>query len=298
MTEETPRQQPEPKSKRTPHIVGAVAALAVLAVLNLLGLGDILLNRFVTGFAVGFACYLVVALVVDEFDRLIGVLFDPKPAFADIAARPQHWWVPVVLVTVLVVVYIFAFTQRVGWERFMRQQLEASERAQQLPVEQRERILEQQLRFVPIFAHIQGALAPAIVALIVTGVFLFVFNILVGSELTFRPAFAVTCYAFLPSVISSGLAIGVMFVKDPADFDLQNPLATNVAALLDPASTPKWLLTLVGSFDLFVIWVLLLLATGYAAAARKLSWSRSFTGVVLTWGVFVGGRALVQWILS
>lgn len=116
---------------------------------------------------------------------------------------------------------------------------------------------------------------------------------LVGVLFDPKPAFAVACYAFLPSVISSVLAIAVMFLKDPADFDLQNPLATNVGAFLNPNTNPKWLVSLAGSFDLVVFWILLLLATGYAAAARKLSWSRALTWVILTWGVFVGGKTVV-----
>src|SRR3990167_6434826 len=100
-----------------------------------------------------------VAPPLGHFDRLAGVLFDPAPAFADVAARPAGWWLPLLLLTIITVGFIFAFTERVGWERFMRQQLEQSSRTQQMPVEQREEVLRQQLRFVPIFSHIQGALA-------------------------------------------------------------------------------------------------------------------------------------------
>jgi len=232
------------------------------------------------------------------FDRLIGVLFDPTPAFADLAARPTGWWLPLALLMVITVGFIFAFTQRVGWERFMRQQLESSPRVQQLSVEQREQALQQQLRFVPTVAHIQGALAWPVITLVVGGAFLFVFNILLGAQVVFRQAYAVVCYGCLPQAVGGLLAIVVMFLKDPADFDLQNPVATNLAAFLDPSATPKWLQALGGSLDLFSFWTLLLLATGFAAAGRKISWSKACTWVVASWVLWVAVKTGGAWIFS
>jgi len=58
-----------------------------------------------------------------EIGRLTGVLFEPSAAFADIAARPR-WWVPALLLIVLQIAYITAFSQRVGWQHYMRQKFE------------------------------------------------------------------------------------------------------------------------------------------------------------------------------
>ena len=233
-----------------------------------------------------------------HLDRLIGTLFDHKPAFADLAARPTGWWLPLLLLMVVTVGYIFAFTQRVGWERFMRQQMEQSPRVQQLSVEQREQALQRQLGFVPIVAPIQGAVAWPLITLVTGGAFLFIFNILLGAQLTFRLVYAVVCYGNLPNALGGLLAVVVMFIKDPADFDLQNPVASNLGAFLDPNTTPKWLVGAGSSVDLFSAWVVLLLATGFTAAARKISWSKSFTWVVVAWALWVVVKSGVTWIFS
>lgn len=235
---------------------------------------------------------------MSEFDRLVGVLFDPQPAFADIAARPGGWWVPLLLLVVLVVGFTFAFTQHVGWEHFMREQIEASPRTRDLSAEQKEQIIEQQLRFVPIFGYLGGALSWPVIALVVAGVFLFVFNVLLGSQLIFRPVFSITCYACLPFALHTILALVVLFLQDPADFDLQNPVASNLGAFLDPSSSPRWLVSLGSSIDLFTIWTLLLLATGFSVAVRKLSWSKAFTWVAATWGVWLVVKTGWVWIWS
>lgn len=234
---------------------------------------------------------------MSETDRLIGVLFDPKPAFADVAARPR-WWVPLILFAVLGVGFTYAFTQRVGWERFMRQQLESNTRIQQLSAEQREQLIGQQARFAPIFGYVGGVLAWPVITLVSAGAFLFVFNVLLGSQLTFRSVFGVTCYGVLPHFLGGLLAVVVMFLKEPADFDLQNPLATNIGAFLDPNTAPPWLISLGSSIDIFTIWTLVLLATGFAVAARKLAWSKAFTWVVVTWGLWLVVKTGWVWIFS
>ena len=232
-----------------------------------------------------------------EFDRLTGVLFDPKATFPDIVARPQ-WWVPVVLLTVLTLVFLTAFHRLGGWPPFFRQQMERNERMQQLPADQRERILEQQLRIAPIFGYIQGTIGIAVFAVVLAGILLFVFNILAGQNLEFRKLFAVTCYSLLPLGISSVLALVVFLVKGPEEFDLQHPVATNVGAFLDPSQVPAWVVSVASSLDLISLWVVLLLATGIAAAGRKLSWGRALGWMLGAWAAWIVVKGLGSWIFS
>lgn len=235
---------------------------------------------------------------MSELDRLIGILFDPKPAFADIVARGGCWWLPLALLVALAIAITWAFTERVGWERFMREQIAASPRAQQLTPEQREQAIQQQLRFVPYFAAGGALLSWPVVTLIVAGCFLFVFNVIGGTEIEFRRAFDVTCYSMLPLVLPGLLALVLLFIKDPADFDLQNPVASNLGAFLDPSAVPAWLLSVARSADLFVIWVLLVLATGFSSAARRLAWAKAFRMVLVTWVVWLVVKGVWSWIWS
>lgn len=224
-----------------------------------------------------------------ELGRLTGVLFDPKPAFADIAARPVRWWVPLLLLSVLTVGFVLLFSQRVGWERFFRQQFAQNPQTREMPAEQREQIIRQQAAVtkwvVPIITPIQFG----VLTLVVAGAFLFVFNILAGSQLSFRQVFAVTSYSLLPFSIATVLAMGMMFVQAPEEFDLQNPVFSNPGVFFDPVESPV-LFALTKSIDVFVLWVLVLLATGFSAAGRRLPWGKALTWVVITWVVFVVGR--------
>lgn len=224
-----------------------------------------------------------------EVGRLTGVLFDPKPAFADIAARPVRWWVPLLLLSVITVGFVLLFSQRVGWERFFQQQFQQNPRTREMPAEQREQIIRQQTAVTKWVAPIITPIQLGVLTLVVAGAYLFVFNILAGSQLTFRQVFTVTSYSLLPFAIATVLAVAMLFVVAPEEFDLQNPVFSNLGVFFDAVESPV-LFALAKSIDVFVIWVLLLLATGFSAAGRRLSWGKAFTWVVIMWVVFVVGR--------
>jgi hypothetical protein len=223
---------------------------------------------------------------MSEFARLTGVVWSPGVAFRDVAARPR-WWPPLVLIILLSLAFNYMFNQRGGWEHFFRQQAETNTQMQKMPADQREQIMAQQLKFGPVMGYVGGVVGIPIVALMVGGVFLLVFKMFLGAELTFRQAFAIASYAMIPLIFSTAMSMAMLLLKDPSEFDLQYPALTNIGAFLDSVNTPKWLLSLATSIDAFTLWILALLATGFSAAARKISWSTAMACVVGTWSVYV-----------
>jgi hypothetical protein len=225
-----------------------------------------------------------------EAGRITGVFLDPKKAFADIAARPG-WIVPVVLLIVAYLVFMYCFTTHVGWEHSMRTAMETNTRVQQMDPQQRETVLQQQLKFAPIGAYVVGPIAIVVMALIIAGVLLLMVKMM-GASLSFKQMFGITTYAMLPGLISSILAIIVVFVKNPEDFNLQNPLAFNLGAFLEPPpNSAKALYSLATSIDLFSFWTILLLAVGISVAARKFPFSKALVAVLVPWVVLVLAKA-------
>ncbi len=86
------------------------------------------------------------------------------------------------------------------------------------------------------------------------------------------------------------LSIIVLFIKNPDDYDLRNPLAFNIGAFLNADTAPKWLMSLCTSLDVFSFWTMALIAIGLTVAARKLSFGKAFMGVLVPWGIFVLGK--------
>ena len=223
-----------------------------------------------------------------EAGRITGVFFDPKKAFADIAARPS-WIVPVVLMIVAALAFTYTYTTRIGWERYIRQTMENNPRVQNLPADQRETQIQTGAKFAPIFGYVGSLVFIPIAALVIGGVLLLVCKMMgAGGALNFKQMFGITAYAMLPGLLSSILAIIVMFIKNPDEFNLQNPLIFNLGALLEPPpNSGKFIYSLATSFDLFSFWTILLLATGISVAARKFTFAKALIAVVLSWAVYV-----------
>ncbi len=77
-----------------------------------------------------------------------------------------------------------------------------------------------------------------------------------------------------------------MAMKDDWNINPQEALQANPGLLLDKAETAKPLWALVTSFDLFSLWLMFLLASGFGVACRKTTGS-AFWGVALPWALII-----------
>jgi hypothetical protein len=233
---------------------------------------------------------------MSPFARITGVFFEPGKTFEDIGRRPT-WLLPLAIIVIAVLAFSLTYGQHVGWDQMMRQQLANSARAAQMTPEQREAAIAQGARFAPIFTYLTVILIP--LGYLITSAVLLGMTAMMSAGLRFKQVFAVVCYAGLPSVIMSILGIVVMFLKSPGDFNIQNPLAFNVGAFLDPAATSKFVYSLAMSIDLFSFWIIFLIATGLkGAAGRKLSFGGAMTAVVAPWAVYVLAKSAMAGLFS
>ena len=125
---------------------------------------------------------------------------------------------------------------------------------------------------------------------------------MMGIENTFNQILSVTVYSFLAvSIISAVVGTTLLFLKPVEEIDPQNPVSSNVAALLTMAGVkglPKFVKGLLSFVDVFYIWKVALLGIGYAAVSRNLKSSTAMTyvgiGAVLVavvgaaWGALFG----------
>jgi hypothetical protein len=221
------------------------------------------------------------------FSRLAGVFFEPSKTFADIARRPT-WIVPLLLTIVASLGLMTIFGHRIGWDRLVRQKIETSSRAQQIPPEQKEQVIATQARIANMVAYAGAVVATPITYLLIAAIFTALVAGIMSVPVRFKQVLAVVAFASLPNILSMLLTYIVMFLKNPADFDLQNPLMFNVGAWMDPEHSSKFLLSVATSIDLFSFWVMLLMATGIkAAAGKRLSFGGALFVVVLPWAVYV-----------
>ena len=234
---------------------------------------------------------------ISPFGRVIGVLFSPGKTFEDIVRKPS-WLLPVVIVTALSIVSTFAFARRVNWREVVGQQIEKSPRASQLSAEQKEQQVEAGAKFAPIITEVAGVCAPTLLVLVIGLVMWGAYSLLGGASTNFSTALGITSHSFLPGIVSTPLFLLILYLKDPSTIDVENPMATNIAALLAEDSA-KWLVALGKSFDIFTFWTLILLAIGFAATSpKKLKGAKPYVIAFGVWAAFVVVRVGIAFILS
>jgi hypothetical protein len=226
-----------------------------------------------------------------EASRLTGVFFEPTKTFEDIAARPS-FVVPLILIMLFSIAYVTLVGQHIGWERTIRHQFEISPRAQQMPPEQREQAIAMQVKFASVGAYVFIVVGLPIAYAIWSGVLLGIVKGIMSAPVKFKQVFAAVVYGSLPSVLFTILAIAVMFMKNPDDFNMQNPLVFNPGAFLDPANGSKFVYSLASSLDLFMIWTLFLVGIGLkAAGGKRFSTGSAMTAVFLPWAIWILAKA-------
>jgi hypothetical protein len=234
---------------------------------------------------------------INHFGRIIGIFFSPKSTFADIVRKPT-WIVPVAILTFLSVLVCISINQRTNWRDFMSQQIEKSSRASQLSPEQKEQQIDAGAKYAPYATYIFGIPGAFVLVLIVALIMMGTYNLLAGANVNYTTSLGIVSHAFVPSIISSVLFLLILYLKAPGTVDLENPVATNIAAFL-PEESAKWLAKLCMSIDIFSFWTLVLIAMGFAAAnSKKLNGSRAYTIAFTVWATFVVIRVAWAFIFS
>jgi len=200
-------------------------------------------------------------------------------------------WSWVLLTVLAAVAYIATYGQHVTWQRYMQHEMDtnpkAQERMAQVPADQRAQSMETGAKIAGIAAVASVVVITPLVPLIWGAIVLAIVNSM-SAGLKFKQVFSIMAYAGLPAIVKAALSIVVMFLKNPDDFNLRNPLAFNPAAFMDPVNGSKFLYSLGTSVDLFAIWIILLAATGVKmAAGKRLSFGSALTAVVVPWAFFV-----------
>jgi hypothetical protein len=216
------------------------------------------------------------------FGRLTGVVFSPKPTFADIARKP-NWLAPMLVMTVVWLALNLVLVRRVDWVEASRQQIErskfASSRIEQLPPDQQARAFERAASQAKITRYVRGVIGWPLLIIIIGGIYLGGFKLFGGARLNYKTSLAIVAYAHVPLALRELIGIPVVLLKDPSAIEPENFLASNLAAVWG-TSVPAWQTVLGAWLDVFGLWALVLTAIGFSQTdPKKLSLGKSF-GIV------------------
>jgi hypothetical protein len=224
--------------------------------------------------------------------NLVDVYFTPGEAFARIVRRPA-WILPAIGYLVLGIAFTGVWMNKMEPREFIKAQLEQSPQAAKMTAEQREQVIDQQAKFLPTLGPVFGVAGMIVTVLVVAGFLLFVYRFFYAGDLKFGQSLAVTSWVFFAtSLVTTPLLLTVFGLKGDWNLNPQDVLQANLTLLLDRTTAAKPLWALLSGLDLFSIWIVFLLAAGYAAAVRRKLGS-AIWGVAVPWLLLV--LAKVAW---
>ena len=207
---------------------------------------------------------------LSEGARIANTFVAPSKTFTDLR-RSASWWGPWLLISIFSMLFIYAMGRQVGFEQISRNQVAHSSRAEQfekLPADKQAEQIQLSSKIIRYFAY-GSPLMILFYFLISTLVLWTTFKIAAGAETTFGQAYAIVMYASLPGIVGAILGIVSLFAGvDPEGFDVNNPVGTNLAYYLDPASTGKFVHGMASALDVITLWTIVLLGIGFASTSK------------------------------
>lgn len=215
---------------------------------------------------------------------LANIWFEPGRVFEQVARAPR-WWIPLLILSIATLAYLAAFSTQVGWDTFIRHEMDNNPRLENLSSEQREGIVRTQGKVASIAGYVGAPIGMVANACIVAALLILIFKYLLDAPCGFGQTLGVVSWSMLPGLLHFGAATLMVYLQSPQDFDLKNPVGVNIGYYLGSES-PAWMRSLLSSIDLFSFWNLLLITTGMSVVARK-PWGSALVGILIPWGLYV-----------
>lgn len=222
-----------------------------------------------------------------EGQRLAYTFFAPSRAFTDLR-RNASWWAPWLIIAIVAMLFVYVVDQKVGFrkvsENLIQLQPKQAERVENMPAEQRQRVMQQQAVITKGISYAFPMIALLIYA-VFAGVLFATLKFAGGGDLKYKTLFALIVYTRLPEVLMSLLAMLSLLAGVSGDgFNIQNPAATNPGYFIGPEGSPV-LRALLTPLDVFTIWTLILTAIGISCIS-KVKRSTAFA-IVFGWFVII-----------
>jgi hypothetical protein len=143
-------------------------------------------------------------------------------------------------------------------------------------------------RFAPFMKFVIpiGAAVSAIVMVFAFAGLAKLVSMMMGIENKYMPLVSVTTYTLLAlAIVTTAVFALLLFIKPLDEFDWDNPIGSNLAALLTALGVeglPRFVTVLLSFVDVFYIWKVVLIAIGCAAVSQKLKTSSAivYAGLV------------------
>ena len=218
--------------------------------------------------------------------NLFNLYFEPSAAFTHIMVKPRLW-MAILLQISLAVLFSTIWLQKIDAREFIKVQLERNSRIQQLPAERVEDIITAQARFIRTWGRYAPFVVPALLDLVLAGIFMFMFRFFLAADVSYLRSLAVVAWSLAAmALLQTPIMLLVLWLKGDWNVDPNQIIQANPTIFFEIDSIPRWIWSLLSSFDLFSLWTLFLLAAGHAVAGKR-GLSTGLWGVGIPWILYL-----------
>ncbi|MFZ5518522.1 MAG: Yip1 family protein [Candidatus Zhuqueibacterota bacterium] len=211
------------------------------------------------------------------FQRFMGIFFSPRETYESINRKPD--WVMPLLVMVLITVAFTMITLPISMPEQMQKQREKLEEQGQ-SAEQIDAALAMGEKFGKIIGPIGAAVGTGLILALMSAIFLFIGNFILGGQTTFLKMFSVYLYTSLIGILGMLVKLPLILSKNTTD------ISFSLAMLMPADASKSFLYYLLKSIEIFSIWHFALLAIAFSVL-YKFSMKKSAWVMVVLFGIYV-----------
>ena len=199
--------------------------------------------------------------------RILGIYFSPHDTFRAVVARPR--WFGVMLITLVIGAacqYVIMSSPELQ-DAMIDQQIRRMESGGTAASDQQIAGIERMMGLLPqIYPVATFVIGPLFVAAI-AGIFVGIFTTLMGGQGTFKQMFAVLTHSGLISMLSGIFSAALVAAGVPPSG--VRPPGANLGIFLPMLEEGTFLLGMLQTIDLFLIWWLVVLAIGVGVLYKR-----------------------------
>jgi hypothetical protein len=209
------------------------------------------------------------------WEDFVDIFFSPASVFR--RRERASWIIPLLIVTALVV--IISLASRGVMQPVIDAEFERTADALRKNPQVTEDAIAR-ARSVSEFVRIWGPLVLTPVAVIIVGFMTWLVAKLVDAKQTLNAALVVATYAFIPRVVQAIVSSVEAMLMSPDQLTSVVKLSLSPARFMNPDTANPLTLQLLNRFDLFTIWVTVLLAIGVYTTGRVTKQRAAIAGVL------------------
>jgi len=209
------------------------------------------------------------------WEDFIDIIVSPASVFR--RRERANWLVPLLIITVAI--GVVAIASRGVLQPVMDAEFERAAEQMRKNPQMTEEMIEKARGISTFFATI-GPIIFTPLAAIIVGFMTWLVAKLVDSKQTLHAALVVATYAYVPRVIQYIFNAVQGFILKPEQMNGLVKLSLSPARFVDPATTSPVVVQILNRFDLFTIWVTVLLAIGVYVTGRVSKQQAVIAGVL------------------